>query len=351
MSEVNFSMEDRTTQLDLQHMQESVAMLSNQVQHAWEAAQLLELPDNYKGLRNIVLFGMGGSALGMDVVRTAFASELTVPVTIVNDYEVPAQVGEDTLVVLSSYSGTTEEVVNVSKTILERTKNIFVVTTGGLLKEFAEEHDFPAYIIDPKYNPCGQPRIAVGYAVTGMIGMLVRAGYLDVTKKDIDDVIHYLEGNRELLRDEALKIAGEASGKMPIYVASQHLLGNAHIVTNQTNENGKNFAGYHAIPELNHHLLEGLGYPAIVKEGLHFVFIESSDYHKRNEKRYRVTKAVLDKQGITHSTFVPTASTVIQQVYEVMQWGGFISFYLAMHNEIDPSPIPWVDHFKDALKK
>lgn len=337
-------------ELDTRNMLGSIDMLSEQIRHAWANTQTLQLPDSYQQCKAVVLFGMGGSALGMDIIRTVFADQARVPLCVVNDYHIPAWVNKETLVILSSYSGTTEETVAVAKRIAEITPNIVVMTTGGELKRLMAEHHWPGYIIEPTYNPCEQPRIAVGYAVVGLMRLLSVTGMITVTDQDVDNIIHYLDGNRELLRDAAQELAAKLAGHMPMYVGSEFLLGNLHVVTNQTNENGKNFASWFAIPELNHHLMEGLGFPESTKQ-LHFVFVESQLYYERTMKRYDVTRQILDKQHIQHDTFLPTAATPLLQAFEVLQWGGYVSFYLALHNGVDPSPIPWVDFFKNALKR
>lgn len=335
--------------LDSRGVHESITMLPKQIRHAWQESSTTVVPDHYKTAKSIVLFGMGGSALGMDIIQGVFSDTLTKPVLVVNGYSVPKYVDEDTLVILSSYSGTTEEVLTAAREVEARTKKVLVITTGGDLQTIAEKQQWPTYIINPKYNPCGQPRIAVGYAVIGLLGLLSRAGIMEMTDQVIDDSAHYLEGNHTLLEDEALRIVGELAGKAPLFIGSEFLVGNMHAVSNQTNENGKNFATYFALPELNHHLLEGLSFPAVNKDYLHFVFVESNLYHQRNQRRYNITKEILEKQHITHSTFVPTASTKLQQAFEVLQWGSYVSLYVAMYNQLDPSPIPWVDHLKNAL--
>lgn len=330
--------------LDERNMLGSIDMLSQQVQHAWSATAGIQLPAGSDGCRQAVLFGMGGSALGMDVARAVYASSATVPLLVVNDYVVPGYISADTFAILSSYSGTTEETLLAMQIVQQRTKLIAAVTTAGPLAKF------PGYVIEPTYNPCGQPRIAVGYAITGIIRLLQRAGVIQVTDGEIDDVIHFMDGNRELLRDAAQATAARCADKLVMFVGSEHLLGNVHVMTNQTNENGKHFACYFPIPELNHHLMEGLGNPASIKQ-LHIVFVESQLYNERVQKRYEVTKSILDKQGITYESFLPAAATPLQQAYEVLQWGSYVSFYIAAAHGVDPSPIPWVDYFKHALAK
>lgn len=339
-----------TPQLDPKNMLGSIDMLAEQVRHAWENTKSLSLPNEYSHPSSVVLFGMGGSALGMDIARSLFADAATVPLLIVNDYAIPAYVNSTTFALLSSYSGTTEETLAAAKDISTITKRVAVITTGGELQRRMKENGWPGYLIDPKYNPCGQPRIAVGYAVVGLLRLLSLAKVITVHDDDIDTIIHYLDGNRELLRDAAFECAEKLKGALPVFVGSEFLTGNLHTLANQTNENGKNFACFFTLPEMNHHLMEGLGHPDAVRM-LHVVFLESNLYHPRTRKRYDITRRVLDKQQITHSTFIPTAATKHEQAFEVLQWGSYVSFVLAMQNGIDPAPIPWVDFFKHELQR
>ncbi|MDP3971066.1 MAG: SIS domain-containing protein [bacterium] len=342
---------DKIKQLDSQNMLGSIDQLASQVKHAWDAVKQIEVPEHYKECKNIVLFGMGGSALGMDIIKAVYSNQITVPIHIQNDYAVPKFVDKNSLVILSSYSGTTEEVVATASEVAELTDRILVVTTGGKLSELMEEKKYPGYLIEPTFNPCGQPRIAVGYATIGLLGLLNNVGLVKLSDQNIDDVVHFLEGNRELLRDDAMRVASDTEQYIPVYIGSEFLAGNVHVMSNQTNENGKHFSTWKLIPELNHHLLEGLENPAGNTDKIRFIFLESNLYHVRNQKRYEVTKQVLEELKMTYSVFVPTANNELLQSFETLQWGSYLSFYLSVLNNIDPSPIPWVDYFKDALKK
>lgn len=337
--------------LDTQNMSGSINVLSKQCLDAWQNMRKIVVPPHYKKIDKIVLFGMGGSLLGMEVVKNLFAEELKVPVMIVNDYQVPACVDNNTLAILSSYSGATEETIFVAKKIQQKTKKIFIITAGGLLAKYAQQNKLPIYLINPKYNPCGQPRMAVGYSIMAQLGLCKKLGLIKISDQDVKKLISYLEKNKRIIQQKAKKTAGKIKNTIPIFVASEFLLGNAHILANQTNENGKNMAAWFAVPELNHHLMEGLGNPKSNPLILTFIFINSRSYYSRNQKRYKTTQAVLKKNRIRFFEFMPQAPNKLLQSFEVLQWGSYLSYYLALANKIDPSPIPWVDYFKNALKK
>lgn len=336
----------------------SISLLGNQIDEAWKAVAEIEVPKSYREADKVVVFGMGGSEIGADLVRHLFREELTVPIEIVSDYAIPAYVNDRTLAVLSSYSGTTEEVLTVAKKIGDLTEMIMVMTSGGDLAEIGREGNFPTYLIDPKSNPCGQPRIGVGYAIAGLLGLLVKAGTLTISDEEIVEAVersrranNYFGLDVPRKSNQAKLIAENLLGNIIVLAGAEHLVGNLHILANQINENGKNMAAYFAIPEMNHHLLEGLGNPLANRENLKFLLVNSDLYFKRNQKRFEVTKEVLKKNGIAFEEFATRESKKLWQSLEILIWGSYLSYYVALLNGVDPAAIPLVDLFKAELAK
>ncbi len=342
--------------LDPQNMLASLGMLPDQIEHAWKGVSTLALPDAYRGLPKIAVFGMGGSALGADVIQHLYSDSLSASVTIVNDYRAPGLVGPDTLAILSSYSGTTEEVLAASERVLASGAKVIGMSVGKELAALAEQHSFPFYRFDPTFNPCGQPRIAVGYSVIGQMAFLSRLGYLPLEEPEVLEVVAFL---RTLVAEQYGPSVAEASNaakrvarllveKMPALVASEHLVGTMHVGRNQLHENAKHFAVMLPLPEMNHHAMEGLEFPGFAHETL-FLLFRSALYGARNQKRYDVLATILKKQGIVHEDVAVPGSTRLQQAFAMMLFSGYTSFYVAMLHGIDPSPIPWVDLFKKEL--
>ena len=135
--------------------------------------------------------------------------------------------------------------------------------------------------------------------------------------------------------------------KVPVIVASEHLCGNAHIFRNQTNENAKNFASSSLIPELNHHLMEGLVHPEA--RILKFVFLKSSLYSEVIKKRFDLTEDVVRQNKNDVVSIEAEGSSKLEQMLYVLAFGGYLTFYLAILYGQDPSLIPWVDYFKEQL--
>ena len=346
---------EQMKKIDTSGMLETVQSLEQQSRHAWENTRLLKVPKSYRKAQRVAVFGMGGSALGAHVVKTLFADQLSATFEIINDYTIPTWIDKETFVILSSYSGTTEETVTVAEQIHNKTDKVAVIATGGRLQQLAQKNNWPAYIIDPKFNLSGQPRMAVGYSVVGQIGLLERAGLLTVSDTEMEKacaaIAHCTAALTPDQENAAKEIARAVKGKIPLFIGSDFLAGNMHTFSNQINESAKNFSTYFLIPELNHHLLEGLENPKELISKFVMIFFPSQYYHSRVEMRYEITREVAEKNGLGTYTYHPHGESRIEQSFEILTLGGHAAFYLAMLSGINPTPIPWVDYFKDQLEK
>ncbi len=326
---------------------ESIKLIPRQIEQAWSETKQLIFSDNYQQANKVVLVGMGGSIYNYFVIKALFRNTLSLPFLKVNNYGVGAVVDRQTLLIACSYSGTTEEVVYNLKQGYEKRALCTAITSGGTLAEFCQKHKLPYYNFEAKYNPSNQPRMGQGYMIFGAIGILANLGLLpEVLDLSFISEIEKLSGN---LEKEALQMAKKLIDKELIYVASDHLSGNAHIIRNQTNETAKLFSSYALVPELNHHLMEGLKNPKNKK--MAFIFITSDLYFARNKKRMELTQEVVAKNNVEVYTYQAKAKTTIAQFIEVLIWGGYLTYYLGKAYQEDPNEIPWVDYFKQKLGK
>ena len=336
----------------------SIEQLGGQCKQAWEEVPKITFPESYKTITSIVFSGMGGSALGAYVMKSLFSDVLLVPFEIVNDYHLPPYVNDKTLVILASYSGSTEETISCAQEAIAKHACTTGLTVGGKLAEVLTAAKVPAYVFNPRHNPSNQPRLGTGYSVFGQIAMLNTLGMLSVAQSDAQETFTILdEGNKRFGIDvttkdnRAKQLAQEWYGKIPVIVAAEFLTNVGRVIRNQIHESAKTFAAYHEIPELNHHLMEGLTNPTTNKDTLRFLFIQSNNYSDRIAKRFAVTKEVVKKQGITIDEFVPKSRSRLAQAFESIQFGAYVNYYMAMLYDLDPSKIPWVDYFKAQLTK
>ena len=343
--------------LDKSNLLESVQQLGLQLKQTREELTDLKIPKSYADVQNIVVNGMGGSCLGARVVQRLFEDKLKIPVYPIGSYHLPDFVNDKTLLIISSYSGNTEEPLNTVREAFKRKAKILVLSQNGKLTKIAREKNLLGYYgFIPKHNPCNQPRMSLGYQMLGTILLLSHCGLLKVSSKEINDLIVFLKKimtrcdmNVSIKKNLAKKLAQKIHGKIPVLVGAEFLMGAVRVWRNQTHENAKQFALHFEIPELNHHLLEGMGFPKTNPKNLFFIFIKSGLYHPRNQKRIEITKKVLDGYKIKHLDIELSGKTKLMQVFELIQFGSFVTFYLSILNNLDPSPIPWVDYFKKKL--
>lgn len=335
---------------------ESIRLLPEQFSQAWEEVGVLPYMDGVGACNNVIVCGMGGSALGGRIVDSLSYGRARVPIEVYTEYRIPNYVGPLTFVILSSYSGDTEETLSAARLCLEKKAKILGITTGGKLSRFLKENNLPRYIFDPKNNPSKQPRMGLGYSIGSLSALLSKYGFIQWADEEMqitETLKKYISlyDSTNLKDNIAKMLAKNLEGKIPVLFASEHLLGIAHAFTNQINENAKTFSAHFDIPEANHHLLEGLGFPKNAREILTFFFIESKHYSENVLKRYPITKDVVDKNGFPSLVYSTVSEDKYCEIFEILVLGSFVSFYLAMENKIDPTPIPWVDYFKAKLSK
>jgi glucose/mannose-6-phosphate isomerase len=344
--------------MDSGRVLDSIELLGKQIGQVLVDFKKVKLPQRYQQVDKIIINGMGGSALGSYILRSVYFDRLKVPVGVINSYLLPAALDRRTLYLLSSYSGTTEEPL---ATILEANKKqakIFGITTGGDLAEKIKRREIAGFVFKPDFNPSGQPRMGLGYSLGAQLALLSKLGVLRLRAPEIKKARAAIEKyNKQfgvksrLSRNFAKQLALALYRKTPVIIASEFLSGNAHALANQINENAKNYSNYFLISEMNHHLLEGLTFPKNNYDHLAFVFFESKLYHPKNQVRYHVTKDVVDKNKIKFYSYSLESRDKLAQAMEMLVFGSYLSFYLAILNQVNPSKIPWVDYFKAQLKR
>jgi len=346
--------------LDKRNALVSIAQLSLQMKQAWHESNSIGFPPDYENVRNIVICGMGGSTYGARIVKSLYdgASVTKVPIELANGYWLPGYVNSNSLVILSSYSGNTEETLSCAQQAQKKGAKISGITSGGILRDFLKTSNYPAYIFNPIYNPSGQPRIGVGYMVMGLIGMLSKLEKIPVAEQEVKILISFLtEKNSqynetvETAKNPTKQMAQKLRNRIPVIIVSDFLEGAAYAIRNPFHETAKQFALYFTIPELDHHLLEGLSYPSALKKYLYFIFVNSDIYDKRNIKRMQLTMDVVRQNNIEGETISLHGYSALTQSFELIQWGAWVTFYLAMLHDVDPAEIPWVDYFKRKILK
>ncbi len=345
----------RIEKLDTKKMLSSIELLHEQVTEVWNLSKKISIPKTYKNIDNVIVAGMGGSALPARIIKAVFKDQIKVPVEIINDYQLPAYTNRRSLVILSSYSGGTEEVLSVAKECQLNKIKSFVVTSGGALKNMVEAGT-PGFVFSTENNPCGSPRMGLGYALFSQIAVFAKLGLIKITDKDIRLAIGLLKKYSNIYGADTetnlvKQVAGTLKNKQVFFMAGEHLAGSSHVAANQMNENDKRMAVSFVVPELNHHLMEGFQLPNINQKNLFVILFNSAIYSQSIQKRMTITKEILSKNKIEWHEYNLMEKTKLNQACEALVFSSYLSFYGAILENIDPTAIPFVDLFKKKLKQ
>ncbi len=304
----------------------------------------------------IIFLGVGGSAIGADLVKSYLYFEINIPILVVREYELPACVDSSSLVFVSSYSGDTEETLSAYEEAKKKGASIIVVSSGGLLKRYALEEKY-TFIEVPRGLP---PRCALGYMSIIPLCILSRLGVI----KDIGAAIKQLIAVLVDLRDNYLNpyvgekenIAKNLAGKLfnkfaAIYSSSIHFDIAATRLRGQMAENSKTLASSHLLPEMNHNEIVGWQNPGGIIKNSIVVMFRDKNMHPRVSKRIEITKEILKKQGVDVFEIWSWGEDLLSRIFSLVYISDFISYYLAIYYKIDPAPVERIDYLKRELGK
>lgn len=358
MFKINLDNQPAIKKADPNQVATSIANLPQQLSAAYTAAKKTKLPIGFGQAQNIVFCGMGGSNLASELIKRVFGSQIKAPFVLVRGYHLPAFASSKTLAIISSYSGNTEETLSCLNQALKAKAKIIIVTSGGQLEKLAKKYRLPCFLIDPKFNPSGQPRYDVGSQLGVTLAIFAKLKLIKITDAEINQAAADLVAlgftllpDSPTIKNSAKQLAEKLYQKNLYLVSAEHLSANGHILANQINESAKQLASPYRLPELNHHLLEALSNPAKVIKETAFVFIASTSYSPRVKARIIATQKVLKQQGVAYYNLEFKAGTPLTESLKLVMAGSWLSFYLAMLNKVNPASIPWVEMLKKELGK
>jgi glucose/mannose-6-phosphate isomerase len=303
-----------------------------------------------KRIDDVVFAGMGGSSLVAELAKTW--PELTEPFVVVKDYSLPEFVDEDTLVILGSYSGNTEETLECLAEARAKKAQIAIIAHGGKLGAAAKEHG-DVYAELPE---CPQPRVGVFYAYRAVVEILFAAKL--VPKSDIVQLETLVEPLEQAIagwtpdvpeeRNLAKQIAQKMVGKTPIIYGGPLMLPAAYKWKIDVNENAKNTAWCGAIPEFNHN--EFIGWSSHpVEKPFAVVDLLSSFEHPRVQKRFEVSDRLLSGLRPASINVEAKGGSALEHLLYLVLLGDFATTYMGLLNGVNPSPVELVERFKKEL--
>jgi glucose/mannose-6-phosphate isomerase len=338
--------------LDPSDMRGRIRELPQQCRIAWQQALALELPPGYAGVDKVVILGMGGSAIGGDLLSSLVTDTGSALVTVNRDYDLPGFVDAGTLVIASSYSGMTEETLSSFTQALDTTAKKLVLTTGGRIAEIAAENAIPVFRI----GYTSQPRAALAHSLFPLLGICQSLGIVGNLSQDVDETVHLLEELGTTFADAspasdnpAKTLARDMHGHLAVIYGAGILSPVAQRWKTQINENSKAWAFHEAFPELNHNAVVGYEFPKSLAEQAFVILLRSSHIHPRTRIRYDVVADVLEQAGIPHRTLDGSGESALSQMMSLVLLGDWVSYYLGILNDTDPTPVKVIDYLKKRL--
>ncbi len=345
---------ERMEKIDKSNMRKLLLEFPLQCQKAVQLGENLAIPEKFfQKSGQIVVCGMGGSAIGGDILKTLLSEKLELPIWVNRSYTLLPLMNKKTLVFIISYAGNTEETLNAYKEAIKRESLIISICSGGKLRQLSKKDKIPCLLV-----PSGMPpRTTVGYLFISMLKILERLRGIE--GGDYDELFGVLSELRDrfapnvpLSKNLAKSLSQELRGKIPLIYGVEGLTDIvAHRLKTQFNENSKILAFWNVFPELNHNEIvpwEGEGKVDLGQ--FYAIFIRDKAEGKRIKKRIEVTQSII-KEKAKCTEIWTEGKNPLTRILSAVYTGDWLSFYLAILQEIDPTPVRMIDVLKRELGK
>lgn len=341
-------------ELDPQDMLGEIKGLPQQLQAAWSLGQGFDLPD-WDGIQRVLITGMGGSAIGADLLLAYTTPLCPLPVVVQRDYGLPAWAqGPETLVIASSHSGNTEETLSSFEQAVANQCRILAISTGGQLAAQAEASRAALW----QFEHHGQPRAAVGYSFGLLLAAFNRLGLVPDVEEELQDAIQVMQDQQTQLDisvpvtdNPAKRLAGQCFGRWVAVMGADLLAPVARRWKGQISEIAKAWAQFEFLPEADHNTLAGLHNPEQALQDTMVIFLRGQANHPRNQLRTRFTKEILMLAGLNTDFFDVKGETRLAQLWSALHFGDYLAYYLAMAYGVDPTPVEAIEDLKARLKE
>ncbi|MDH5481893.1 MAG: bifunctional phosphoglucose/phosphomannose isomerase [Candidatus Bathyarchaeota archaeon] len=323
--------------------------------HYFEAAKLARAASiRYSNPHTIIVAGMGGSAIGGELLKDWTRDKISVPVEVCREYSLPAYTDKDTLVFVVSYSGETEESLNVFLDAIKRKCMIVSISSGGTLQEFSEKLNIPHLRV-----PSGMaPRATLPYLFIPLPILLEKIGLVSHIAVEISETVkvlnHVSDANspRRLFMDNFSKrLASNICGTVPIVYGFGIYRAVAQRLKTQFNENSKVPAKWEFFPELNHNEIVGWEAAEKLANNFSIIQIRSDDETGAMRQRIEATKELIREAPVKIFEVRSVGKSALAKMSSVICLGDFTSVYLAVLRGIDPTPVRTINLLKEKIRQ
>ena len=326
-------------------MKTLVANFSKQLTEAIAIGSSAKLTPSQHKISNVLICGLGGSGIGGSIVSELVIGNANVPVNVSKGYFIPAYVNENTLVIISSYSGNTEETLNCLDLAITKNAKIVAVTSGGKVLEASKIKGFDCIVV-----PGGMPpRSCLGYSLTQLFFILgfnkiIHTNY----KADLEAAVKLIDSEENTIIAEGKTIAEKLLGKIPVIYATTFNEGIAIRFRQQLNENSKILCWHHIVPEMNHNELVGW---TEKNNNLSVLFFLDKDEYSRNLARVQINKDVIKKHAAEVTEVYSKGNSIIEKAIYFIHLGDWISIALGELRGADLMEVNVINHLKSKLSE
>jgi len=342
--------------VDADNLIELINGLPEQLAEAWALGQTLDLPAALGKVERIAICGMGGSAISGEMLSALIEDTCAAPIVVVRDYTLPAWAsGPTTLVVALSHSGGTEETLSAAQQAVERKTRLLAITTGGDLAPLVEAAGGTVW----KYQFAGMPRAALGWIYGLLMAAFSRMGLAPDLAAAVAESVERMQRTRDQFMPETIaahnppkRYAGQLVDCIPVIWGAGLLAPVARRWKTQMNENAKSSAFFELLPELDHNTVVGINSPPELLKRHKYQIIQllSPRYdHPRVALRHQMTLELFREQGIITDTVKARGESRLANQMSLVQFGDYVSYYLAMAYEVDPTPIGPIMALKEKM--
>ena len=340
------------TRLDPSDLRERIRAFPDHCETAWLKSQACSLPVDWTGFNKVVIGGMGGSAIAGDLASDLLALEPNVPILVVRDRDFPFAVDEGTLFIACSYSGNTEETLSLFERAIKSPARVLAICGGRTLADKARNAGVPLLTIEIDT----EPRTAVGYNLMLLLGVLWRLGLSNIAEEDVYKGVESVTRERANLMEDvpadvnpAKRLALELRSKLILIYGSGFFSAVARRWKTQFNENAKTWAFCESIPEVLHNSVEAYCSPSISLDGMMALLLQPSISDGGHDRHHRVVSELMNRNNIPHRILSGGDDAPLAQLLGMLLLGDYASYYLALLNEVDPSPNPSITVAKELL--
>lgn len=326
-------------------MDQLISRFPAQIESAIDIARRADLKEGGP-FSNVYISGLGGSGIGANFVQHLVRDTCKVPIEVGKGYQIPGWIGKDTLAIVSSYSGNTEETISAFHALKNRGCTIVGIASGGEIIRLCREAGL-GHILLPDNWP--SPRACLGFSIVQQLAILVKYSLIPLSYlTDFESIPAFLNNQMDGILERAEHLARLIFGNTPVIYTEDHLEPVAVRWRQQINENAKLLCWHHVIPEMNHNELVGW---RDQRNDLAVIFLRTGFEYPRNQVRTDLNKEIIGHYAGTVIEVRAMGSTSLEQWFYLVHLGDWISWYLAELRKVDANEVRVIDFLKSELAK